>query len=338
MKPFYASINGGKETGFFCEIDNGPINHALFTSNHFLNEYYIGTGVILEIKYFKGPLHIEKQIIIDEKRRVYSNKELDYACIEILEPDGIQDYLKIDPRIFKNKKDLKNLDIFILKYTNYNDISYSYGKIISSNDNTIIYNASIKEVSSGCPIIRGNKEKYIIGLSVIKKNKNLYLFNLATLFDSILKDINKPNEINCIYVANDNQNDIKLIHDYNLNVNNWIEEAKISYLNAKMINKKIFEKYSELYINEEKVKFDYKYKVTKNKEIKVKFKFKRNLTNLSFMFYDCNSLKYIDFSSFNTINITNMSHLFFRCYSLKSIDLTSFNTNNVTNMSCMLYE
>ena len=32
-----------------------------------------------------------------------------------------------------------------------------------------------------------------------------------------------------------------------------------------------------------------------------------------------------------------MSYLFFNCSSLKSIDLTSFNTNNITDISFMFY-
>ena len=314
---FIILINGKmnieKETGFFCELDNCPIKNAIFTNHHFLDAYYLNLGVILEIEYYKESSYIKKQITINEKRRVYTNKELDYTCIEILESDGITDYLKIDPILFTNIKYIKNSDIFILQYSNNNKITYSYGKILSLNNNIIIHNAPTEGGVSGCPIIRRSKENYIIGLSGIKKNKHLYSFNIATRFDSILKDINKPNEITCIYIANDNQNEIKLIHDYNLIVNNWKEETKNLYLETKEINKKIFEENIDLFINGKKVKFDYKYKLQENKEINVKFKFKRNLTIMSFMFYNCYSLKSIDFTYFNTSNITNMNHLFFRC-------------------------
>ena len=72
------------------------------------------------------------------------------------------------------------------------------------------------------------------------------------------------------------------------------EKDKKLYLEAKEINKKIFENNIEIYINGEKMKFDYKYK--EKKEIKVKFKLKQNLTNTSFMFYNCYSLNSINFS------------------------------------------
>ena len=55
------------------------------------------------------------------------------------------------------------------------------------------------------------------------------------------------------------------------------------------------------------------------------------------MFYNCYSLKSIDFSSFKAINIINMHSLFNGCESLKSINLSSFDTSNTTDMSKMFY-
>jgi len=56
-----------------------------------------------------------------------------------------------------------------------------------------------------------------------------------------------------------------------------------------------------------------------------------NVTNMSYMFQNCNSLQSIPL--FNTQNVTNMSGMFNNCYSLQSIPL--FNTQSVTNMSYM---
>ena len=47
------------------------------------------------------------------------------------------------------------------------------------------------------------------------------------------------------------------------------------------------------------------------------------------MFYDCSSLKELNFSNFNTSNVTNMSAMFFGCLSLEKLDLSKFNTINV---------
>jgi len=305
-----------------------------------------------------------------KKRRVFTNNELDYTCIELLESDNIIDYFKIDPKLFKyDKNKLKDNDIFILQFPKANDLlfSFSFGKILSLKDNKLIHNSSTDNGSSGSPIIRRNKENYIIGLHKggIKKNKNEYKFNIAIFFDSILDNIKEQyyNEINCIYIPDENKKQINLLHDYNLNVENWNENAKNEYLKAKNINKKIFEKNIEIYVNNKKIKFDYKYKINDSKEIKaknievyvddgkikfdykkkindskeikVKFKFIKILTNTSYMFHGCSYLKSIDLSSFITTSINDMNHMFTGCSSLESIDLSSFNTTNVNNMSNM---
>ena len=83
------------------------------------------------------------------------------------------------------------------------------------------------------------------------------------------------------------------------------------------MNKNIFENYIDIYIDNKKIKFDYKYKIKEIKEIKVKFIFKKILTNTMYMFYKCSSLESIDLSSFNTTNVKDMSCMFYGCSSLK---------------------
>ena len=56
---------------------------------------------------------------------------------------------------------------------------------------------------------------------------------------------------------------------------------------------------------------------------------------MSWMFYNCSSLRELDLSSFNTNQVTNMSWMFDGCSSLKEINLSSFNTNQVTNLNYM---
>ena len=61
------------------------------------------------------------------------------------------------------------------------------------------------------------------------------------------------------------------------------------------------------------------------------------VTNMSGMFYDCQSLTSLDLSSFNTAKVTNMDDMFISCSSLTSLDLSSFNTAKVENMSDMFW-
>ena len=331
-------ITKRKATGFFCEIEieDCPIKHALFTSNHILNEDNIKSGNIIKIEYFNKSSYEEKIIKIDETRRVHTNMDYDYTCIEILPSDGIVNYFKIDPILFNDKKEnLKNSDIFILQYPDGNELSFTYGKIKLLKGDDIIHNISTNKAISGSPIIRRNKENYIIGLHYdgIKNFEIVdYSYSIATIFDSILDHIYKSNEIECIYKVKDNEQEIKLLHDYNLINPFGIELLDKFYLQSKELNKKIFEENIDIYVNGEKIKFDYNYKVNENKEIKVKFKFKKRLTNTNYMFMDCSSLYSINLSSFNTNNVTSMMNMFDSCHSLNSVNLSSFNTSRVTIM------
>ena len=54
---------------------------------------------------------------------------------------------------------------------------------------------------------------------------------------------------------------------------------------------------------------------------------------MSHMFDNCNTLKQLDLSSFNTEQIIDMSNMFENCTSLKELDLSSLNTNQVKNMN-----
>ena len=238
-------------TGFFCELNKFPIKYCLFTNNHVINKIEIGN--IIKFKYldynksnFISSYNIiNKKIEITQERKAFTNKELDYTCIELLESDGIKDYFKIDINIFKNKESLKDNDIFILQYPKDNNISFSNGRILSIKGNKIRHNASTDKGSSGSPIIRRNENNYIIGLHC-GGNK---IYNLGTPFDLILNDIKEQiNEINCIYYGEE----IDLLHDYNHDLDNFDYINHKSYLEAKKLNTKVFEENTLLYINNKK--------------------------------------------------------------------------------------
>lgn len=59
------------------------------------------------------------------------------------------------------------------------------------------------------------------------------------------------------------------------------------------------------------------------------------VTNMQYMFQDCESLEALDLSTFNTENVTSMYAMFNSCKSLKSLNLSSFNTSKVTLMGFM---
>jgi len=346
----------GHGTGFFCEIERFPIKYALFTNNHILDKSNLEIGNIIKFKYFESKLLsysnniVEKSIKLTSNRKIFTNEELDYTCIEIFESDGINNFFKIEPYILsnqsKNCKIFKENDIFVLQFLNENEISFSDGNIIEIKDNIILHGASTINGSSGSPIIKRDKNNnYIIGLHIgfygkTTKDKNKILSNIGRTFDSILANIkDQINEINCIYIPDKDKKEICLIHDYFRDLSEKDNEEIINiYLDAKKLNRIIFENNIELYVNDKKIKFDYKYKCNDSKEIKVKFKFNKIITNMSYMFYGCSSLKKVDLSSFNTSKVQYMNSMFSDCISLETIDLSSLNTNNALDMRCMFKE
>lgn len=61
------------------------------------------------------------------------------------------------------------------------------------------------------------------------------------------------------------------------------------------------------------------------------------VTNMKYMFSNCNKLQTIDLSNFNTSNVTDMSYMFNYCEELSPLNLSNFDTSKVTNMSNMFY-
>ena len=61
----------------------------------------------------------------------------------------------------------------------------------------------------------------------------------------------------------------------------------------------------------------------------------KNVTNMRYMFYDCSALTTLDLSNFDTPNVTDMNGMFCNCSALTTLDVSNFDTKNVTNMSGM---
>ncbi len=108
-------------------------------------------------------------------------------------------------------------------------------------------------------------------------------------------------------------------------------------------------------------------KVGTHEEETIRLNFTENssLNNINFAFYNCNSVKKIEFTGFvntsacttmqsvfaackslteiagieefNTSNVTTLQAMFSDCLKIKVLDLSSFNTANVTNMQHMFY-
>ncbi len=60
-----------------------------------------------------------------------------------------------------------------------------------------------------------------------------------------------------------------------------------------------------------------------------------NVINMSYMFYNCNSLTSVDLSSFDTSLVTNMRYMFYKCSKIETLDLSSFNTSSLSETISM---
>ena len=60
-----------------------------------------------------------------------------------------------------------------------------------------------------------------------------------------------------------------------------------------------------------------------------------NVTDLSYVFYNCQALKQLDLRHWNVSKVVNFSGCFFTCRGLKRIDLTGWDTGKATNFSNM---
>ena len=138
------------------------------------------------------------------------------------------------------------------------------------------------------------------------------------------KDIIKNKEENKNYILaeiNIEEDDI----NKNIRILNSFEEYKrinkfddkkddYKYKNEKEIKKNCIIK-----INKKIIPFNYLYKFKEKGKFKIEYSFKNNIKSLAYLFSECNSLTNIDLSNFNTQNVNDMSNMFYECNSFRFI-------------------
>ena len=117
----YETKKNGKKmiffgTGFFCEIHDKkiPFSKALFFNNHILDENKIKNRKQIKLEYLRK----KRTIDITVGRKIISNADLDYTCIQIFDEDNISKFFSIGLTNINDKNNLKNQGIFILQYIN----------------------------------------------------------------------------------------------------------------------------------------------------------------------------------------------------------------------------
>ena len=324
-------------TGFFIDYNSYKYlitNHHVITKKKEKIENKKIKKVIIKIEIWNGniiTLNLNNRYIIDLP-------EPDIFIIGLNIDDDIDniEYLSFDLGYSIGYIYYKKFEVLGVGYPK-GELSSARGKIKNIiNKYEFYHDISTDFGSSGSPILVANSLK-VIGIHKGSINGH----KVGTFIGEAIKEIDKTkhedpnvykNEINCIYNVKEND-EINLLYDFKENINNYnVEESKRAHNEAKKL---MNEKNIDIYINEEKIKYNQKYKSNEKGLINVNFKFNKLLSSTGFMFYKCSALKSIDLSSFNAHDVTSMFSMFDGCTSLQSINLSSLNTNKVTEMTLM---
>ena len=184
---------GSLGTGFFCIIpyDDWDDLKVLMTNNHVIgdNDLIIGN----KIKFTLDNDRKEKEIILDEKRKIYTSEKYDVTIIEIKKTDGIEkgSFFEIDNQVFNDYKIYIKQSIYLLHYPKGKEMKYSIEIInnIYEDGYTIQHYCDSDEGSSGGPLLNSIDYKVIGihkgGAKGTKQN------NLGTLIKEPIEDFKK---------------------------------------------------------------------------------------------------------------------------------------------------
>ena len=198
-------LNNGQGTGFFCNIiyDKYKIP-VLITNNHIIDKNYIKEEKFIKLTLFNDKY--DRDILLDNKRIYYSNKNYDTTLIEIFpKKDDIKDFLELDEKLLNNNSETyygKN-SIYVIQYPKEKKVSVSYGILNSINyiektkSDDIYHFCSTEDGSSGSPILKIDNNKVI---GVHKEGIGGYDFNIGTFLRKPIMDflgiVMKQNKLN----------------------------------------------------------------------------------------------------------------------------------------------
>jgi len=331
------AIENKTGTGFLCFIPFPKIENSLkvlITCNHVFNDIEIGNKI--KVIFDNGK---QKEIIIDESRRVYTRKEYDITIIELKENEFDKKYyLGIDEDLFLKDEIKINQQIYIIHYPKGIEVTSNNGTIQNKIKNEIMYCLSTYEGSSGAPILNLNSFKVIaIHCGYIDNKNNKYnigellkipiidCYQKCNLKNNKIKEIKEEKEINEINIT------LEILKE-DINKIIYFLDNTEKHDNLKELN----ENNVKLYINKKEYKYKKCFKPDKEGIYKIKLLIFIDMTNWSYIFYNCERIKKIRFSNFDINNATDMSYMFTNCHNISTLPaISKWNTNNVTNMSSM---
>ena len=209
-------------TGFFCELNiNNEKIPVLITNFHIIDDKFIESNDKITIQ-----LGNEKEcriIYLNKNKIVFSSSsgKYDIIVIKIVKKDEIKDiqYLEIDNSILHHKSELayKDTSIYIIHYPFKNEISVSYGKgSTKENDFDIIHKCETNKGSSGSPIFNLSTNK-IIGIHKSYVSKTNEYFNLGTFLKYPIKIIkllsqNKKKEVSFNHIEYNGSKNLQILN------------------------------------------------------------------------------------------------------------------------------
>ena len=181
------------------------------------------------------------------------------------------------------------------------------------NSNTTLYAQWLEESNETATfdtgIVVNEKLKKLTGL--INSTYETQNTNITSIKKSrVMPDINNMTSDNIIS-SSDSDNDIYA----------WYKNGIIYYYTSA----------GKIYLNEDSSSMFYN--MTKITSIEGVNKWNTsNVTDMHYMFNNCNSLEELDLSRWNVSNVINMNSMFEDCSSLEELDLSRWNVSNVTDM------
>ena len=326
-------------TGFFCKI---PFEHktisVLMTNYHVINDEYLKNNK--KIKITINDEEITDTINLNENMKIYSSvkNEYDLMIIKLEKENDIYHYLELDDKLFKENSEklydiYEDRSIYILHYPKGNKLSVSFGYGIKKvNEYYFSHLCNTEPCSSGSPILNLKTNKVIgIHKGAKNNNENETVFNIGILLKHPLDKLKAMKKSEIKITINIDEKEINK-DIYFLDNTDGSSFNGVSHLHDNLTE--LNESNTELYINEQKFKYQKYFKPESKGIYSIKLKFNVDIKDCSFMFYKCYNITDIDLSHFNPENLTDMSYMFGLCNSIKSIpDISKWDTKNVTNLS-----
>ena len=144
--------------------------------------------------------------------------------------------------------------------------------------------------------------------------------NYTLTFKKIASINSEPIDLNHIVMVNNNQTVINM--------------CSLLGINVRTIENVIFEESFNTYTPTSLKEF-FRDCTGLNEITGLKYLNTAEVTDMSYMFWNCRNLSSLDLTNFNTTKVENMFGMFYFCEKLSSLVLSNFNTANVTDMSNM---